>query len=516
MYSVLAPDSHRGHRESPAPPDCFTDLCLDQVIDAVCANWEEYELKPLYYFWLHDLEVITYRQEVFRDLESPHVMEPIRSFARTMSSVRNRLAQTERIYYPYLNSRWLLDTAGVYYRGVRRLLHELTCADLRSRGLTAFRDFLASYVGSEAFSRLETEGELLQRAWSQVHYALIIKGLTVGVRQHADERDYSAEVEETFAKFREGPSEDRRFEFGPLPHTNHVQEQILERVARFYPDTFSALIRYAQEHAAFLDETIATFEREIHFYLAYLDFIAPLRRAGLRFCYPRVSTEEKEVYSREGFDLALAGALVPKNKVVCNDFSLTEGERILVVTGPNQGGKTTFARTFGQLHYLAGIGCPVPGREGQLFLADKIFTHFEREEQIEDLRSKLEDDLVRIHAALQQATGKSVLIMNEIFNSCPLEDARFLGREILEEIIALDAPCVFVTFIDEFASLHPKVVSMVGQVLPEDPSIRTFIFERRPADGLAYALSLARKQGLTYDQLKERIRDEKLAPVQGS
>ena len=148
---------------------------------------------------------------------------------------------------------------------------------------------------------------------------------------------------------------------------------------------------------------------------------------------------------------------------------------------------------------------PRPGTEARLILADQIFTHFERGENLADLRGKLEDELIRVHDLLRRATENSVVILNEIFTSTTLQDALFLGTRILRELIKRDCVSVCVTFLDELSTVDVATVSMVATVEPGDPSLRTFKVIRRPADGLAHANAIAEKYGLSYRRLRERL-----------
>lgn len=487
-------------------PTFFADLNLDQVLEAMTAGRDEYALKPLFYVPLHDAKAVGYRHDVMRDLEQGAVFESVRSFAQRMREMREHLARARKLRERYQKERWFLDAVDIYCRAVNSLAEDLTHLNVNSRGFLALRGYLADYTASEGFMALVSATRKLYGDLAAVNYGVHIRGSRVQVRKYGGEADYSAEVEKTFAKFKQGAVKDYRVSFSDPPDMNHVEARILELVARLYPEVFGALDDYRVRYQDYLDGSIATFDREVQFYLAYLEFIDPIRRAGLSFCYPQVSAQSKEIRADESFDLALARKLVPeKSAVICNDFFLGGNERILVISGPNQGGKTTFARMFGQLHYLASLGYLVPGRDARIFLADRIFSHFEREEDIATLRGKLEDELTRIHEILRQATGNTVVIMNESFTSTTLNDALFLGTEIMQRVIQLDLLCVYVTFVDELASLSDGTVSMVSTIVPENPAVRTYKVVRKPADGLAYAAALAEKYGLTYERMNERI-----------
>ncbi len=487
-------------------PDCFADLHLDQIVESITAGREEYDLKPIFYASLKSVETIHYRHDVFRDLQKPALLESVRAFASEMQRMRIQLAQAKKLYYEIQQRRLFLDAVEIYSNALMKLTEDLAGAKPASLGLRNFLEYLHAYTQSAAFGCLCADTQKLKSDLNGIRYSLHIDGNRIVVHRYELEEDYSAEVLATFAKFSQGASKEYKFGIPFSPEMNHVEAAIASRVERLYPETFAFLNEYCSRYADYLDRVMARFDREVQFYVAVLDLMRGFVEAGLSFCFPQVMTDSKEVEGCEAYDLALANRLLRENiRVVVNDFHLKDGERIFVVSGPNQGGKTTFARTFGQLHYLAGLGCPVPGTKAKLFHCDRICTHFEREEDLQNLSGKLEEELVRIHRILEDATPNSILIMNESFLSTTLEDALFLSRKMLEKIVALDMLCVSVTFLEELASMGNTTVSMVSTVNPEDPAQRTFKVIRRPADGLAYAAAIAEKYHLSQEAIKRRI-----------
>lgn len=346
-------------------PSMFRDLNLDQVFAAVAAGRDGYNLVPFFSSPLRDIRAVEYRHQVQRDLENESLSKALAEFALGMRHMRENLALSGKLRAKYQKERWFLDAGSVYSQAVITLTGTLAAMELGSRGFARFRQYLADYAQSAAFTGLTADIGRVMSALDEVKYCVNIKGNQVRVTRYEDEADYSAEVRRTFAKFAERAVKDYRVGFRGWAEMDHVEVRILNLVARLYPGVFQALDEFCTRHASYLDETIRVFDREVQFYAAYRDFTAPMKAAGLDFCYPAMSAGSKEISARRSFDVSLAAKLMPQAAtVVRNDFYLAGPERIFVVTGPNHGGKTTFARMFGQLHYLASLGYPVPAAEG--------------------------------------------------------------------------------------------------------------------------------------------------------
>lgn len=487
-------------------PGFFVDLNLDQIVASVIGK-DEYTLVPFFHSPLSEVDAVRYRQEVFQDLEHGEVHDLVAAFeSQTLVArftYRSREMRSEHHDFGhYHRARWFLNAVEQYCQTVTTLASGLTRVGVRSRGLLGLRHYLQHYLASPAFTEMQAESRRLEQALDAVDYCVLVKGNRVTIGRYSDQVDYGEQVTETFERFQQGAETDYRDIRSEWREEDFAELGVLDMVAKLYPDLFAALDGFCRRYAGYLDATVALADREFQFYLSYLNYIRPLREAGLQLSYPRMSVESKEEQARDTFDLALAAQLLGQGKqVVCNDITLSDPERILVISGPNNGGKTTLARAIGQLHHLARLGCPVPGRDVRLFLCDQILTHFEKEEDITTLAGKLQDELNRLHADLARATPASLMVLNEVFNSTTAADAQYLSRKILQRVCDLDALGVCVTFLDELSTLNEKTVSMVSQVDPHDPAIRTHKLIRIPADGRAYAHAIAEKYGLTYDRI---------------
>lgn len=506
-YSVLFGRSRPDDADAAAEPDYFRDLNLGQVVARVAGEGDPFTLTPLFQQLHGDRDVIALRQGVFANLSRPEVRSVCDTFISHMSRALASADGVERMHATVLAHRWQVRAAEQYCLAVTGVVSGLEAARPDATALNQAHAWLRTYQGSGPFQDLEQWSSALQARMRQVCYDVFIRAEQVRVGAYADERAFERDVVDTFGRFRPGEKADVTPQPAEPGDYDPVRERIVELVAKLQPGVFADAESFCATHGSFFDPTVVLLYRELQFYLAYLDLVQPLEDSGLAICgRPDVGSDDFTV--TDTFDLALALQLRAGHRVddvVANDVAMNGDERTLVVTGPNQGGKTTMARTVGQLHHLAALGCPVPGRDVRLAVVDRIFTHFDQAEVVSTQGSKLEGDLRRVGRILGEATSRSLVILNETFSSTTVEDARELGERVLARLRDIECRCVFVTFIDELSRLDEHTVSMASSVDEEDPTVRTFRVVRRRADGRAYAASLAAKYHLTYDDLRQRI-----------
>lgn len=514
MYtSCLFPTRESEPKTYPSEmPEYFKDLNLDQIVEGATKDYSAFDIRKHYYQLLGDIETLVYRQEAMADLMRPEALAAVRSLCDTVVAVSRllpKLASSLRGEGPMENNAMtkgaFLNAAIKYIVALQTFSETAQALSLRSNALRGFLDYIAGLFATPAWKEFLTHASRVRSAFDEAKYCLLIKNSAIRLRKYEGQEDEGEYVARLFGKFAQEEAKDYRQKLNEAAIAYHVESALLEQLVKMYPDEFRDLTELCGKHSRFLDATVERFALEAQFYLSYIAYISPVCEKGLRFCQPVFVKRDESERVTEGFDLALARSRLAAEPPVTNGFTLDPPERVIVVTGPNQGGKTTFARGLGQTHHLAMLGLFVPGTTARLQPVSKILTHFEKEEDVENGAGKLMDDLKRVKPMLESADENSLFIINEIFASTTLDDATRISRDLMKRLIAIGARAIWVTFIDELAAYGKETVSMMSTVESEESERRTFRIERRAADGLAYAMYIAKKHALTYEQLRGRI-----------
>lgn len=242
--------------------------------------------------------------------------------------------------------------------------------------------------------------------------------------------------------------------------------------------------------------------------LAEIDCYAALAEISSRYGYVRPEFTDDELKIESGRHPIL-DEMMKDPKYVANSVEMNKDESILLITGPNMGGKSTYMRQTALIIIMAQMGCYVPAKSCRMPVFDRIFTRIGASDDILSGQSTFMVEMTEANRALQEATSHSLILFDEIGRGTSTYDGMALAQAMIEFIAAcIHAKTLFSTHYHELTTLTDSIgcVRNVHVVVKEENDKVTFLYKIR--DGAAdrsYGINVARLAGLP-DAVLERAR----------
>ncbi|WP_105302366.1 DNA mismatch repair protein MutS [Anaerolactibacter massiliensis] len=242
--------------------------------------------------------------------------------------------------------------------------------------------------------------------------------------------------------------------------------------------------------------------------LAEIDCYSALAEISSRYGYVRPEFTDDELKIESGRHPIL-DEMMKDPKYVANSVEMNKDESILLITGPNMGGKSTYMRQTALIIIMAQMGCYVPAKSCRMPVFDRIFTRIGASDDILSGQSTFMVEMTEANRALQEATSHSLILFDEIGRGTSTYDGMALAQAMIEYIAAcIHAKTLFSTHYHELTTLTDSIgcVRNVHVVVKEENDKVTFLYKIR--DGAAdrsYGINVARLAGLP-DAVLERAR----------
>jgi DNA mismatch repair ATPase MutS len=228
---------------------------------------------------------------------------------------------------------------------------------------------------------------------------------------------------------------------------------------------------------------------ELAFYIGCLNLHARLEQLGEPTCLPVPAPVGQRKLSFTGlYDVSLA--LSMGRKVVGNNVN-ADCKDIIVITGANTGGKSTFLRSVGLAHLMMQAGMFVPAESFSSEACDGLFTHYKREEDIAMESGKWDEELSRMSEIVDRLKPNSIVLFNESFASTNEREGSEIARQIIGALLNRHVRVLFVTHLYHFAQ------AVFDQRMPNATFLRA---ERRPDGSRPFKLIEAEPLQTSYGE----------------
>lgn len=187
----------------------------------------------------------------------------------------------------------------------------------------------------------------------------------------------------------------------------------------------------------------ATLRQELGFYVGCLNLYERLAAKGEPICFPIALPAGTPAFSCRGlYDVCLA--LRTRERVVGNDVD-ADGKSLVMITGANSGGKSTFLRSVGLAQLMMQCGMFVGAASFRADVRDRVFTHFIREEDAAMVQGRLDEELSRMSRIAGEATPRSMMLFNESFAATNEMEGSEIARQVVRALLESGIKVFYVT-----------------------------------------------------------------------
>lgn len=412
----------------------YSDLWYDTIINHLCI-YDKY-IKEIYLdaanLMSTDPDVIVYRQNILKDV------------IKNKSIITNYYSFLTEFLTKCYNSRFVIDSKRMTesYNAVLRIMPDLLIglenvsryfekykSSFKSKGLVEYMNRFLNVFTLDYIKELRDVFDLTRFQKGYFATAGLDESLNISNIEMYDVVDSKKEIKKelhaagiqlrgkvtTLPEYEIEIKEDKKWKHAKVIENPRALAASEEDFMSF---TDEVLLGTAPKICNIVNDIYKFFiktREELAFYIGALNLYDKLIKIGMPICTPKAHMADDKVFKCDGlYDVALA--LQSGEKVVGNTLD-SNNRSIFFITGANQGGKTTFLRSYGQAIIMMQLGLFVSGVSFESNTFTNVFTHFNKEEDKTMESGKLDDELGRLNLIVNDIKPGSLMLFNESFQS---------------------------------------------------------------------------------------------------
>lgn len=560
-FSLLFPENSDKSTKT-LTEEAINDLSIDFILDALTEeSYEKNLIKQILVQITDDSEVISYRRDVFDDfLRFPKLRSELSELVVKLADLRDierfQKDQEASSLWMLINRLREIDEYVNCITSIKNILENL---DIHSDGMKSLRAHVTEIYNGSGFPELKKDiDDMFSRARTLksitigVNLDNLLRPRSAGVVSLNDEEFKTSRLMKHFIRFadnedglrhgtdvedlrnfhpnsgvpsglskmiigsiQQGANRNVHIETSELtgadPLSDALKKSVTDILKRIVRDIKSTLKKYINISGYALINLMP----EIIFYIRWAELIDKITALGMPMCKADIkSADERYCSFKDIYNLKLAIKNVEGDNIdiITNDIDFDDEHRIYILTGPNRGGKTIITQAVGIAMLMTQCGIYVPASSAVVSPCDNIYTHFPADENDTVDLGRLGEESHRLAKIFDEASDRSFLLLNESLATTNVAEGLFIANDVVKAMRYIGTRAIFNTHMHELARRvdeinettegTSKVASMITGV---HDGQRSFKVSLAPPQGVSYARDIAKKYGVTFEQIKNNL-----------